>query len=334
MSLASDTGLGVPSRDDISAPGAHQETTVTENSDASRRVAGVGYAAAAYLLWGLFPLYFHALAGVPAAEILAYRIVCSAVLLAVIVSLTRRWGDVLAQLRAPGTLKGLAASAIFISGNWGVYVWAVNAGRVLEASLGYFVNPLVSVLLGVVFLREPLTRPQRIAVAIAGVGVLSLVFRGGQVPWVALALAGTFGLYGLIRKRVQVEAVAGLLGEVALLAPLAALYLGSLGATDGHFGASPRTTLLLAASGVVTTVPLVLFAIGVQRLRLSTIGLLQYLNPTVQFAIAVLVFREPFSSTHAVAFGCIWISLGIYSVEALVASRVVRPAVGGQCSRT
>jgi chloramphenicol-sensitive protein RarD len=265
---------------------------------------------------------------VPAPEILAYRIVCSTAFMAALVSVQRRWGDVLRQLRAPRTLPSLAASAVFISANWLVYVWAVNAGRVLEASLGYFVNPLVSVLLGVVFLREPLTRAQRIAVVIAAAGVVALVVRAGTFPWVALALAGTFGLYGLIRKRVRVDATAGLLGEVALLTPLAAVYLVSLeNGGAGHFGAGARVTVLLAASGVVTAIPLILFALGVQRLRLSTIGLLQYLNPTVQFAIAVLIFREPFSAAHAVAFGCIWLSLAIYSFEALMLART-RGALG------
>ncbi len=295
---------------------------MTVPAEGSRGAAGVGYAAAAYLMWGLFPLYFHALAGVPAPEILAYRIVCSTLFVAALVTLKRRWADVLRQLRAPGTLPSLAASALFISANWLVYVWAVNAGRVLEASLGYFVNPLVSVLLGVVFLREPLTRAQRIAVILAALGVVALVVRAGTFPWVALALALTFGLYGLIRKRVRVDATAGLLGEVALLTPVAAIYLAALGAAHaGHLGASARVTLLLTASGVVTAIPLMLFALGVQRLRLSTIGLLQYVNPTVQFAIAVLVFREPFSAAHALTFGCIWLSLAIYSFEALALAR-------------
>jgi chloramphenicol-sensitive protein RarD len=297
---------------------------VTADAETARTTVGVGYAAAAYLIWGLFPLYFHGLAGVPAPEILAFRIVCSTLFVAALVLVQRRWGDVLRQLRTPGTLRSLASSAVFISANWLVYVWAVNAGRVLEASLGYFVNPLVSVVLGVVFLREPLTRAQRIAVIVAAAGVVALVLRVGAFPWVALALAVTFGLYGLIRKRVPVDATAGLLGEVALLTPIAALYLVSLGmAHAGHFGAGVRVTLFLAASGVVTAIPLILFAKGVQRLRLSTIGLLQYLNPTVQFGIAVFIFREPFSAAHAVAFGCIWLSLAIYTFEALVLARRV-----------
>lgn len=283
------------------------------------RAAGVAYAASAYLTWGLFPLYFRALAGVPAPEVLAHRIVWSLVFLAALVTALRRWRGVLAQLRAPGTLATLAVTAVLISSNWLTYIWAVNSGRVLEASLGYFVNPLVTVLLGVVFLREPLTPRQIAAVALAGAGVLALVVRAGRVPWVALALAFTFGLYGLLRKRVPIEAVAGLLGEVGVLAPLALLYLATL--RPGHFGASPRHTALLAASGVVTAMPLIWFAEGVRRLRLSTVGLLQYLNPSLQFAIAVFLFGERFTAAHGVAFGCIWASLAIYTAEALSAAR-------------
>jgi chloramphenicol-sensitive protein RarD len=287
-----------------------------------RPVAGVAYAAAAYLTWGLFPVYFHALAGVPAPEILAHRIVWSAAFLAVLITLVRRWQEVARQLRSPGTLPALALSAAFISTNWLVYIWAVNAGHVLDASLGYFINPLVTVLLGVLFLREPLTRRQLIAVTLAAAGVLALVIRAHRVPWVALTLAGTFALYGLVRKRVRVDAVGGLLGEVGILAPMALVYLAWLGRSGAsHFGSGARPGLLLAASGVVTAVPLIWFALGVQRLRLSTIGLLQYLNPTMQFAIAVFAFGEPFTPAHAVAFGCIWLSLAIYTAEALAAAR-------------
>jgi chloramphenicol-sensitive protein RarD len=278
----------------------------------------VAYASAAYLTWGLFPLYFHALAGVPALEILAHRIAWSAIFLTALVTVLRRWGEVLPGLRSPRTLGSLAASAAFISTNWLVYIWAVNSGRVLEASLGYFINPLVTVVLGVLFLRDPLTRLQLVAVALAGAGVAALVARARYVPWVALVLAATFGLYGLVRKRVQVDAMGGLLAEVGILAPLALAYLAWLGgAGASRFGTGARPSLLLAASGVVTAVPLIWFAAGVQRLRLSTVGLLQYLNPTVQFAIAVFAFGEHFTSAHAIAFGCIWVSLAIYTAEAL-----------------
>ena len=286
----------------------------------ARAAAGVGYAAAAYLTWGLFPLYFHALHGVPAPEILAHRILWSALFVSLLVTALRRWGEVRAELRAPGTLLRLAASASFISANWLVYIWAVNSGHVLEASLGYFVNPLVTVLLGVVFLREPLSVRQRFAVGLTAAGVVALVVRAHRFPWVALALAVTFGMYGLIRKRVRVGALAGLLGEVAILAPLALAFLAMLGHAN-RFGSAPSTTALLAASGAVTAIPLIWFALGVQRLRLSTIGLLQYINPTVQFAMAVFVFGEPFTAAHAVTFGCIWTSLAIYTAETVTRAR-------------
>ncbi|HZZ84275.1 MAG TPA: EamA family transporter RarD [Anaeromyxobacteraceae bacterium] len=298
---------------------------MSRTPERARAVAGVTYAAAAYLLWGLFPAYFRTMKGVPALEILAHRIVWSAAFVALLVTVRGSWADTLRQLRAPRTVATLTGSAIFISLNWLTYIWAVNAGHVLEASLGYFVNPLVTVLLGVIFLRDTLSRLQVISVGVAGAGVLALVVRAGHVPWIALALALTFGMYGLIRKQVRVDAVPGLLAEVAVLAPLALGYLVYLGlAGAGHFGHQPGRSALLASSGVVTAVPLIWFANGVQRLRLSTIGLLQYLNPTMQFLIAVFAFGEVFTRDHAIAFGCIWISLVIYTAEAL--SRARRPA--------
>jgi chloramphenicol-sensitive protein RarD len=278
----------------------------------------VAYAACAYGTWGLFPLYFRSLAGVPAPEILSHRILWSVVFVAAYVTVRRRWVEVAPQLRTPGTLPRLATSAVFIATNWLVYIWAVNSGRVLEASLGYFINPLVTVALGVIFLHERLTARQKLAVALATAGVLALVLRAHVFPWVALTLAATFGAYGLIRKRVRVEATAGLLGEVLLLAPLALVYVGWLNhAGLSHFGASARFSALLALSGVVTAIPLIWFVLGVQRLRLSTVGLLQYLNPTIQFLIAVFVFGERFTIGHALAFGCIWVSLALYSFDAL-----------------
>jgi chloramphenicol-sensitive protein RarD len=280
--------------------------------------SGVVYAAAAYLVWGLFPLYFRTLKGVPPPEILAHRILWSAAFLLVLITALRRWRSVATQLRSGRTLRLLAVSAIFISANWLTYIWAVNSGRVLEASLGYFINPLVTVLLGVVFLREPLSGRQMAAVALAAAGVLALVVRAGIVPWVSLALALTFGMYGLVRKFVLVDAIAGLFAEVVILAPVAIAYAVVLGrAGTAHFGATARETALLASAGVVTAVPLIWFAAGVRRLRLSTIGLLQYLNPTMQFTIAVFAFRERFTPAHALAFGCIWVSLAVYTVEAV-----------------
>ncbi len=282
---------------------------------------GVAHAAGAFVVWGLFPLYFRSLAGVPAPEILAHRISWSAAFLVLLVSARRRWPEILRQL-TPAVVGRLAVSATLISVNWLIYIWAVNAEHVLDASLGYFVNPLVSVLLGVVFLREPLSRRQLVAVLLAAAGVVSLVVRAGHVPWIALSLATTFGLYGLIRKRVAVDATAGLLAEVAVLAPVALGWLVFVTASGrGHMGEGPLRAGLLVSSGVLTAVPLIWFAVGVRRLRLATIGLLQYLNPTMQFAIAVLAFGEPLTPAHRLAFGCIWVALAIYTSEAVANAR-------------
>lgn len=289
-------------------------------SPAERRAQTVGVAAAgsAYLAWGLFPIYFHALAGVPPTEVLAHRVAWSSLFMVGLVLALRRAPEVRRQLAAPGALGVLAATAVLISANWLVYIWAVGAGHVVEASLGYFVNPLVSVLLGVAFLREPLTGRQKAAVVLAAVGVVALMVRMGRPPWVALALALTFGLYGLLRKRAGVDAVTGLFAEVALLLPFALAFLGWRWAGGALvFGAAPGMSGLLAASGVVTAVPLLLFGVGVRRLRLSTIGLLQYVNPTAQLALAVFAFGEPFTAAHGLAFSCIWASLALYSWDAL-----------------
>ena len=288
---------------------------------------GVAAAAAAYLVWGLFPLYFHALQGVPAGEVLAHRVAWSALFMAALVTALRRWPTVLLQLRRPGVMRTLTASALLISTNWLVYIWAVQSGRVLEASLGYFITPLVSVLLGVVFLREPLSRRQVAAVALAAAGVLWMVLRVGKVPWVALTLAGSFGLYGLLRKQVPVDAVAGLLAEVVVLAPLAVgwlLWLTWRGA--GHLGSSPGVTALLTLTGVVTAVPLLLFGAGARLIPLSLIGLLQYMAPTIQFLLGVLVYGESFTPERVVGFGIIWLALVIYTTEGVFRRRQVARA--------
>jgi chloramphenicol-sensitive protein RarD len=285
------------------------------------RARGLAYALAAYLSWGLLPLYFKALQPVPALEILAHRVVWSLLLLAGL--LAARGGA--AAFRAPfrrDRLPLLAVTTALISVNWLVYIWAVQAGRVLEASLGYFVNPLVNVLLGVVFLGESLSGRQRAAVAIAGVGVAVLVVRAGTFPWISLVLAASFGLYGLLRKRAAVDPVGGLLGETALLAPAALAYLALRAhAGTGAFGSFPRVTLLLAAAGAITALPLVWFTLGIHRLRLSTMGLLQYVAPSGQFLLAVLLYREPFGRAHAAAFAFIWASLAVYSWDAWVRTR-------------
>jgi chloramphenicol-sensitive protein RarD len=290
------------------------------------RSRGLLYAFAAYGAWGFFPLYFKALGGIPAVEIVAHRIPWSVLVVAAYVGARGRWRDVAAALRAPRTLGVLAITTTLIAFNWGIYVWAVNEGRIVEASLGYFINPLVNVLLGALFLGETLSRPSRWAVALASAGVLVLAVRVGTLPWIPLTLAFSFGLYGLLRKRADVDSATGLLVEMLLLAPAAVAWLAWLERQGtGAFGTGTRISLLLMAAGVVTALPLVWFGLALKRLRLATIGFVQYVTPSTQLALAVWLYREPFTSTHAVAFALIWSSLAIYSVEALWRQRRLGP---------
>jgi chloramphenicol-sensitive protein RarD len=273
---------------------------------------GLAAAVAAFFLWGLFPLYWKQLAGVPALEVVAHRMAWGLAAMAAWVTVRGRWPDARAVASRPRTILRLAVSGALISVNWLLYVWAVIHAHVVDASLGYFINPLVNVVLGVLVLRERLGRAQTIAVTLATAGVAVLTLAHGRLPWIALALALSFGLYGLARKTVSADAVVGLLWETALLTPLAAGYLAFLGRQGtGAFGASPATSALLALGGPVTAVPLVLFAVGARALPLSTVGFLQYLSPSIQFLLAVLVFREPFTAVHAATFAFIWAALAI-----------------------
>lgn len=282
---------------------------------------GLAFALAAYLAWGVFPLYFKALKQVPAPEILAHRIVWSSVFLAVLVTATGRWPEVVAALRPARRIGVYALSTSLVTTNWLLYIWAVTSGHVLEASLGYFINPLVNVLLGVLLLREHLQKRQAAAFALAGAGVLVLMVRLGTIPWLALALAFSFGGYGLVRKKANIDPVVGLLIETLLVAPAAAVLIGLRAATHtGWLGADARTTALLLTAGLVTALPLIWFAHGVRTLRLSTMGLIQYVSPTLQFLCAVVLFHEPFTKAHAIAFSCIWLGLVLYSVQAFSSS--------------
>jgi chloramphenicol-sensitive protein RarD len=216
-------------------------------------------------------------------------------------------------------------SMAFVTTNWLLYIWAVVTGHVLDASLGYFMNPLVNVLLGAIFLRESLRPRQAMAVALAALGVVLLVVRVGRFPWLALALAFSFGSYGLVRKRAAIDPIVGLLVETSLIAPLAAGLIGwRAWQGTGGLGRDVTTTVLLLLAGVITAVPLIWFAHGVRNLRLATMGLIQFLTPTMQFLCAVLLFQEPFTSAHAIAFGCIWGSLAIYASDALFSAGASR----------
>jgi chloramphenicol-sensitive protein RarD len=279
----------------------------------ARGRAGALSAVGAFLMWGLFPLYWKMLAGVPALEVVAHRTTWGFLSVAGFVSLLGGWREARAVLLHRRTLLMLSASALLIAFNWLLYIWAVLHSHIVEASLGYYINPLVNVVLGVVILRETLSRAQKVAVGLASVGVAILTVGHGRLPWIALTLAISFGLYALVRKTVNAEAVVGLLGETAVLTPFALSFVAWVGLRgEGSFGPSaPLASLLLALGGVVTAVPLVLFARGARALPLSTVGLIQYLSPSIQFLLAVLVFREPFNLIQGVAFVCIWCALAL-----------------------
>ena len=278
---------------------------------------GLLYATGAFLLWGVVPVYWKMLQHVPALEILAHRIVWGLALVAVWMTIRGRWQELRDVFRRPRTVAALLASTVFIAINWGLFIYAVNTNRVLATSLGYYINPLVNVLLGLVVLNERLNRKQWIAVGLAALAVILLTLQAGELPWISLVLPVSFGLYSLLRKTVHADAVVGLTFETAALFPIAAALLlrqelrgvGALG--NQGLGID----LLLMAAGAVTAVPLILFTLGLRRIPLSTAGLLQYIAPTMTFLLAVLLFDEPFSTAHAISFALIWIALVIYSVD-------------------
>ncbi len=282
-------------------------------------LVGVLYALAAFGMWGLIPVYFKAVAHVSAIEVVAHRIVWALPLLWAALLWRRRLRLLPQELRNPRRLVLYGATALLVSTNWLIFIWAIHHDRLLEASLGYYINPLVNVLLGVLFLRERLNARRVFAVALAAIGVLNLVVGYGSFPWIALALALTFGLYGLLRKKAATEAMLGLAVETLLLAPLALLFLADLAwRGSGAFGQhGVPTDALLVFAGVITVVPLVCFLQAANRLHLSTVGLMQYLAPTLNFLLAVAVYREPFTPAHGITFGCIWAALALYTFDAL-----------------
>ena len=293
------------------------------------RRAGVSAGLAAYALWGVFPLYFPLLEPASGLEIVAHRVVWSLLLIAVLISVRRGWPQVRAVLADRRSVLVLAAAAVLIAVNWSVYVIAVNSGHVVEASLGYFVNPLVSVVLGVAVFRERLRRLQWAAVGIALVAVVVLTLDSGRPPWIALSLAGSFGLYGLMKKLVRVAPAPGLFVETAVVVVPALVLLTALEARGtGHFGhAGAGNAVLLVSSGVATAVPLLLFAAATRRVPLSTIGLLQYVTPLLQLGIGVLVRHEPMPPARLAGFAIVWVALGVFTADGLRQARGSRRAV-------
>ncbi|MEO9340548.1 EamA family transporter RarD [Mesorhizobium sp. SB112] len=278
-------------------------------------VRGFIFAFTAYFLWGLLPFFMKAVAHIPAAEVVAHRIVWSVPIAAVVLLLLGRTADVKAALRSPRTLLLAALTATIITINWGIYVWAIAVDRTVETALGYYINPLMSVVMGAVLLGEKLNRFQMAAIALAALAVIILAVEGGGLPWVSLALAFSFATYGYLRKTLPIGPSQGFFLEVLILSVPALGYIIWLQSTgQGHFVLSNPTDIgWLLACGPVTAVPLLLFAFGAKLLRYSTIGIMQYIAPTMVFLIAVFIFGEPFSGVRVVAFVLIWIALAIYT---------------------
>ncbi len=289
---------------------------------------GLWVAAGSFVLWGVMPLYWHLLKAVPSLQIVVHRIVWSAVLVVAWLLWQHGRGWLRDAVAKPRVASMLALSGVLIAFNWGLYIWAVNAGHVIESSLGYFINPLLNVVIGTAFLRERLNRTQWLSVAIATAGVLWLTYDYGRLPWIALALAASFALYGLIRKLVAVESIPGLgVESVYLFVPALAVMLWGEANGLGGFGAGwgLQLDLLLILAGALTALPLIGFAYAVRRVPLSVIGLMQYIAPTLQFLLGVFVFHEAFDRERAFGFAFIWVALAIFALDGLRRAR--RPAL-------
>ena len=279
---------------------------------------GVQYALLAYLSWGFLPIYWKLLNSVPSLEILTHRMLWSVFFLLGLLAIQKRLVEFRELFRSPKHMLMLLGTATLLGGNWFIYIYGVNTNQVIETSLGYFINPLLVILLGAVFLKERLNIWQTAAVGLASLGVLNYIWNFGSLPWIALSLAFTFSFYGLFRKMIPVKPLVGLLMETALLSPLAAILIvvwevdGS-----GNLGGELWTDILLLGSGVVTSLPLLWFTNAGKRLRYTTLGFIQYMTPSIQLIIGVYLFHEPFTSTHSITFGLIWAGLVIFSINSL-----------------
>lgn len=270
-----------------------------------------------FFLWGIFPIYWKALQHVPSTQILAHRAVWSLVFVLILLSIQRRWNEAKSVISFYPNVYIFLVTSFLLGGNWLIYIWAVNSNQIVEASLGYFINPLVNICLGMVFLRERLYRSQFISVLLAFVGVLFLTLQYGRLPWIAFSLALTFGTYGLLRKTAKAGSMVGLLFDTGFLAPISLFYLLFLAAhgSGAFVSTNLKTDVLLIGAGVVTAVPLLLFAYGARRIQYSTVGFLQYITPTGQLLVGVFLYREQFTRAHAIAFGLVWVALILYSTS-------------------
>lgn len=299
--------------------------TVPENTQAEARL-GFFHALSAYLIWGVLPFFMKAVAHIPVPEVLAHRVLWSVPVAGVILVLMGRTSDIRTALKTPRTLAFAALTAALITVNWGTYVWAIGANRAVETALGYYINPLFSVFLGAVFLGERLTRTQIAAIALAALGVVIMTWDAGGLPWVSIVLAVSWGFYALSKRMLPIGPAQGFLLEVLILSVPSLIYVLVVQTSGtGHLFASSWDFTLLAACGLVTAIPLILYASGARRMRLSTIAIMQYIAPSMIFLIAIFIFREPFSAGRLAAFVCIWGALMLYSGAMLRSARKVPP---------
>jgi chloramphenicol-sensitive protein RarD len=280
---------------------------------------GILYATACYTAWGIFPLYFKALKEIPPSEILLHRMVWSLLFLVMVLTWRKQWSWISSVLKQPRLLAGFTLSALLLSVNWLIYIWAINNNRVIDASLGYFMTPLVSVFLGSIFLKERLRLLQWVAVMFAALGVAWLTWNNGNLPWIGVSLAISFGIYGLLRKTASLGPLEGLSLETMILFPFAFAYLVFLGThNQSEFThVSFNTQLLILAAGPITAIPLLLFAAGARRIPMATLGLLQYISPSLQLLLGVWLYKENFPTERLLGFATIWIGLLLYSVDGL-----------------
>lgn len=306
---------------------SEQQARTKQNGEkVSETRKGVLQGLMAYMIWGCFPLFFALFESVPAWEVVVHRVIWSCAFLVGLITLLGQWAPIVQALKHPRGLGRVMACAVLIALNWGMFIHAIETQRAFQASLGYFLTPLVNVALGMFVLRETMHRLQQVAVLLAGVAIAVQLVVLGELPWITLGLALTFGTYGLLRKQISLDGVSGLFVETLVLLPLALgalIWLSSQGISS--FFETPSITALLLASGVLTAIPLLLFAAAARRLKLATLGFLMYINPTMQFLIAWLIFKEPLSPVQFSSFVLIWLSLALYSWSAWV-SRGRRPA--------
>ncbi|MFM2475790.1 EamA family transporter RarD [Celerinatantimonas sp. MCCC 1A17872] len=284
---------------------------------------GVLYALGAYIIWSIAPIYFKQLSAINAFEILSHRIIWSCVFIAILLFATKGWSQVHRVLKNPRQLLVLLCTALLIGANWLIYIWAINNDHLLDASLGYFINPLVNVVVGMLFLQERFRRLQWLAVMLAALGVIIEIAKFGSLPWIAIVLAFTFSFYGLLRKQVKLAALSGLCIETAILLPIALIYLIGFdnSASKNLFNNTLSLNLLLVSAGIITTIPLLFFAGAATRLRLSTVGFFQYIGPTLMFLLAVIGYGEALSMDKLITFGFIWIALVIFVLDAALERR-------------